>query len=309
MKNKVVIALGGNALGDTNEEQITAVDQAVSHIVDLIEDGNEVVIVHGNGPQVGKIQLAFKTGADHDSNLESMPLSESIAMSQGYIGYHLQKSLINQLKARKIDKAVGTVLTHALVDAKDESFANPTKPIGPFYSLEDIQAKGYDSYVEDSGRGYRQTVASPLPTDLLEKEIIKDGLSNDRVIICAGGGGIPVVLDNVQYVNVDAVIDKDASAALVAELVDADMLIILTAVNQVALNYNTPEEKWLSKITLAELDQYIEEEHFAPGSMLPKVEAAKRFVLSSPEGKAIITSLSSAKAAINGEDGTVIVSA
>lgn len=308
MKNKVVIALGGNALGDTNKEQIEAVNQAVSHIVDLIEDNNEVVIVHGNGPQVGKIQLAFSTGAEYDSNLEAMPLGESIAMSQGYIGYHLQMSLINELKARSIDKAVGTVLTHAVVDAKDSSFENPTKPIGPFYSLDEVKAKGYANYVEDSGRGYRLTVASPLPTDLLEKDIIKDGLQNDRVIICAGGGGIPVVLEDNKFNSVDAVIDKDASAALVAELVDADTLIILTAVNQVALNYNTPEEKWLSQITLSELEQYIKEDHFAPGSMLPKVEAAQRFVSSSSKAKAIITSLSSAKDAIRGLDGTVIVS-
>lgn len=307
MKNKIVIALGGNALGENNIEQIAAVEQATRHITDLIKDGNEVVIVHGNGPQVGKIQLAFATSAKIDKNLETMPLPESIAMSQGYIGYHLQIALNNHLRQEGIEKTVATILTQALVDVNDKSFAKPSKPIGPFYSLEEIESKGYAHYVEDSGRGYRQVVASPLPTLLLEADAIASSMNAGNVVICSGGGGIPVIDQDGLYKAVDAVIDKDAAAALLAEEIGADMLIILTAVEQVALNYGTPEEVWLSEITLDELDTYIGQNHFAPGSMLPKVEAAHRFVSSKDGAKAIITSLEAAKEAIRGNAGTSIV--
>lgn len=307
MKNKIVIALGGNAMGDNNVEQIAAITQATHHITELIKAGNEVVIIHGNGPQVGKIQLAFDTASKEDDNLEPMPLPESIAMSQGYIGYHLQHALTNYLRNESISKTVATILTQALVDVKDPSFENPSKPIGPFYTLEAIQAKGYEHYVEDSGRGYRQVVASPLPVDLLEAQAIKDAMETGHVVICGGGGGIPVIDSEGTFKPVDAVIDKDAAAALLAEQIDADMLIILTGVDQVALNYGTPEEVWLSEITLEELDTYIGQNHFAPGSMLPKVEAAKRFVSNKKGGKAIITSLESAKAAIEGTAGTSVV--
>ncbi len=307
MKNKIVIALGGNALGDNNLEQIVAVKQATHHITELIKDGNEVVIIHGNGPQVGKIQLAFAAGSSVDTNLETMPLPESIAMSQGYIGYHLQHALMNHLRAESIDKTVATILTQSLVDSKDPSFDKPSKPIGPFYTLEAIEAKGYTHFVEDSGRGYRQVVASPLPIELLEASAIKSSMEAGNVVICGGGGGIPVIDSENTYKAVDAVIDKDAAAALLAEQIDADMLIILTGVDQVALNYGTPEETWLSEITLEALDQYIAENHFAPGSMLPKVEAAKRFVSSKKGAKAIITSLEAAKEAIKGNAGTSVV--
>lgn len=306
MNKKVVIALGGNALGDTNEEQKEAVSKAVNHIVDLIAEGHQVVVVHGNGPQVGKIQLAFETAQKHDQNIESMPLSESVAMSQGYIGYHLQNALISQLEHKKIDKSVATILTHSLVDINDDSFNHPTKPIGPFYTLDQIKEMKIEHYVEDSGRGYRQVVASPMPIDLLEKKVINHCVDNGDIIICAGGGGIPLGKENDEYINVNAVIDKDASASLLAQLIDADLLIILTAVKQIALNYNTPDEIWLSEVSVSQLDQYIEENHFAPGSMLPKVEASKRFILNNPNSKAIITSLESAKDAINGLAGTVI---
>ncbi len=307
MKNKIVIALGGNALGDTNQEQIEAVNAATGHITDLIKAGNDVVVVHGNGPQVGKIQLAFSAGSTVDKNLEIMPLSEGIAMSQGYIGYHLQNSLVNHFRKESIDKNVATILTQALVSKEDESFAAPSKPIGPFYSLEEIKEMGYANYVEDSGRGYRQVVASPLPISLLEADMIKQSIDAGNVIICAGGGGIPVIDEDNTYKPVPAVIDKDAASSLLAQQIDADMLIILTAVNKVALNYGTPEEEWLSEITLDQLDEYIAQDHFAPGSMLPKVLAAKNFVANNPKGKAIITSLEQAKAAIEGNEGTVIV--
>ncbi len=307
MNKKIVIALGGNALGDTNIEQIEAVKQATRHITDLIKAGNDVVVVHGNGPQVGKIQLAFSTSAQSDPKLESMPLTESIAMSQGYIGYHLQNALLNNIRKEKLNKTVATILTQALVDLKDPSFEKPSKPIGPFYSLENIKAKAYDHYVEDSGRGYRQVVASPLPLELIEADMIKQSIESGNVVICGGGGGIPVVLEDEEYKAVDAVIDKDAAASLLAQQIDADLLIILTAVNKVALNYGKENEQWLSELNLDTVDQYIEEGHFAPGSMLPKVEAAKRFVVSNPKGKAIITSLECAKEAIAGHEGTVIV--
>ena len=307
MKNKIVIALGGNALGENNLEQIAAVQQATHHITELIKDGNEVVIVHGNGPQVGKIQLAFAAGSSVDSNIETMPLPESIAMSQGYIGYHLQHALMNHLRSEDINKTVATILTQALVDVNDSSFKNPSKPIGPFYTLEEIQSKGYDNYVEDSGRGYRHVVASPLPIELIEADAIATSMSAGHIVICGGGGGIPVIDQDNTYKAVDAVIDKDAAAALLAQQIDADMLIILTGVDQVALNYGTPEEVWLSEITLEQLDQYISENHFAPGSMLPKVEAAQRFVIHHKEAIAVITSLELASEAIIGTKGTKII--
>lgn len=307
MKNKIVIALGGNALGENNLEQIAAVEIATQHITELIKDGNEVVIVHGNGPQVGKIQLAFSAGSSVDKNIESMPLPESIAMSQGYIGYHLQHALMNHLRKEDINTTVASILTQALVDVDDPSFLKPSKPIGPFYTLEEAKEIGFKDYVEDSGRGYRQVVASPLPRKLLEAKAIADAMQSGHVVICSGGGGIPVVDNGTSYEAVDAVIDKDAAAALLAQQIDADMLIILTGVDQVALNYGTPEETWLSEINLNQLEEYIGENHFAPGSMLPKVEAAHRFVSSKDGAKAIITSLEAAKEAIRGNAGTLIV--
>ena len=307
MSKKIVIALGGNALGETNEEQITAVKEATSHITDLIKAGHEVVVVHGNGPQVGKIQLAFSAGSTVDQNLEMMPLGESIAMSQGYIGYHLQQALVNHFRREKMEKDVATILTQALVSKEDPSFDSPSKPIGPFYTLEEIKAMNYSNYVEDSGRGYRQVVASPLPLSLLEADVIKSAMNQGSVVICAGGGGIPVIDEDNTYKTVDAVIDKDAAASLLAQQIDADLLIILTAVNKVALNYGTEDEVWLSDITLEECDTYISQEHFAPGSMLPKVEAAKAFVSTNSKAKAIITSLECAKDAIAGNEGTVII--
>ena len=306
MKKKIVIALGGNALGENNQEQIEAVELATTHIVDLIEAGHQVVIVHGNGPQVGKIQLAFSQGLKIDDNLEMMPLPESIAMSQGYIGYHLQHAVLNHLQARKIDKEVATLLTQVVVDPLDESFNKPSKPIGPFYTLEQIEKNNIEHYVEDSGRGYRQVVASPKPLNFLETNIIQNAIDSDNVVICGGGGGIPLVRTDHGYEAVDAVIDKDACAALLARKIDADMLIILTAVEQVAINFGKENEQWLDKLDLETLAQYVEEGHFAPGSMLPKVEAAAEFVENVENGVAIITSLEAAKEAIEGKKGTAI---
>lgn len=307
MKKKIVIALGGNALGDTNDEQIKAVDIATKHIAELIQSGNEVVIVHGNGPQVGKIQLAFATGSSIDPNVEFMPLPESIAMSQGYIGYHLQHALLNHLRSMDNRQTVLTMLTQIIVDKNDASFNNPTKPIGPFYTKEGIEGKGFTDFVEDSGRGYRQVVASPLPLEIVEVNAVKSAMESGHVVICSGGGGIPLV-DNGGYLQpVDAVIDKDAAASLLAKQIDADLLIILTAVEQVALNFGKENQELLSQITLDQMDEYISQNHFAPGSMLPKVQAAQRFVSSKTGAKAIITSLGSAKKAIDGLAGTTII--
>lgn len=306
MKKRIVLALGGNALGDNNEAQIAAIDVATQHIMEFIKEGHEVVIVHGNGPQVGKIQLAFSTATKHDDNLEEMPLPEAIAMSQGYIGYHLQQSLINRLKKEGLDIPVATILTHSVVDASDPSFSNPTKPIGPFYDLEEVKDKNIKDYVEDSGRGYRMVVASPKPQDIVEIEAIKKSVDQGTITICAGGGGIPVVNENDTFNSVNAVIDKDAAAALLADLLDADKLIILTGVDKVAINFGTKDVEWLESLNLETLQQYIDEGQFAPGSMLPKIEAAQRFVQNHPNSQTIITSLEAAKEALQGKNGTII---
>lgn len=307
MKKKIVIALGGNALGDNNAAQIKAVQKATHSIMELVSKGHQVVIVHGNGPQVGKIQLAFAAGSSIDENVESMPLPESIAMSQGYIGYHLQLALNNHFRKEKLNTDVATILTQIIVDENDLSFHNPTKPIGPFYTKEEIEQKGFDHYVEDSGRGYRQVVASPLPQSIVEVELVKRAMDAGTVVICSGGGGIPLVDTGSEFKAVDAVIDKDAAAALLAKQIDADMLVILTAVDQVALNFGKENVSYLDTVNVRELEQYITEKHFAPGSMLPKVEAAKRFVIHDKEAIAVITSLELASEAITGTKGTQII--
>lgn len=307
MKKKIVIALGGNALGDNNTAQIKAVQKATHSIMELVSKGHQVVIVHGNGPQVGKIQLAFAAGSSIDENVESMPLPESIAMSQGYIGYHLQLALNNHFRKEKLNTDVATILTQIIVDENDLSFHNPTKPIGPFYTKEEIEQKGFDHYVEDSGRGYRQVVASPLPQSIVEVELVKRAMDAGTVVICSGGGGIPLVDTGSEFKAVDAVIDKDAAAALLAKQIDADMLVILTAVDQVALNFGKENVSYLDTVNVRELEQYITEKHFAPGSMLPKVEAAKRFVIHHKEAIAVITSLELASEAIIGTKGTQII--
>lgn len=307
MKKKIVIALGGNALGDNNAAQIKAVQKATHSIMELVSKGHQVVIVHGNGPQVGKIQLAFAAGSSIEENVESMPLPESIAMSQGYIGYHLQLALNNHFRKEKLNTDVATILTQIIVDENDLSFHNPTKPIGPFYTKEEIEQKGFDHYVEDSGRGYRQVVASPLPQSIVEVELVKRAMDAGTVVICSGGGGIPLVDTGSEFKAVDAVIDKDAAAALLAKQIDADMLVILTAVDQVALNFGKENVSYLDTVNVGELEQYITEKHFAPGSMLPKVEAAKRFVIHNKEAIAVITSLELASEAIIGTKGTQII--
>ncbi len=310
MGKRIVLALGGNALGNTPEEQKEAVKITAESIVDLIEAGNEVVIGHGNGPQVGMINLAMTAASESAAKTPAMPFPECGAMSQGYIGYHLQNAIENELAKRKVDKSVVTLVTQVLVDEKDPAFSNPTKPIGSFYSKEEadkiVAEKGY-TFKEDAGRGYRRVVASPKPIDIVEKASINAILKANQVVIAGGGGGIPVIKKDGQLEGVAAVIDKDFTSAKLAELVDADMLVILTAVEKVAIRFGKPDQEWLNELTIADAHKYIEAGEFAPGSMLPKVEAALSFVNSKKGNKALITSLESAKDGIAGKTGTTIV--
>ena len=304
---KIVIALGGNALGSTPAEQLELVRQTAKPIVDLIQEGNQVVIAHGNGPQVGMVNLGMSTAAEAGAIKSDMPFPECGAMSQGYIGYHLQNSIGNELAARGLAKDVATVVTQVLVDEADPAFQKPTKPIGAFYdkaAAEKIAAeKGY-TMVEDAGRGYRQVVPSPKPIDVVEKNMIQSLIDAGHVVIAAGGGGIPVIRKDGRLLGTPAVIDKDFASAKLAELIDADMLVILTAVDRVAINWGKPEQKALGEMSVAEAERYCGEGHFAPGSMLPKVQAAISFAKAG--GTAIIASLENAAAALRGESGTHI---
>lgn len=305
---KLVIALGGNALGNTPYEQLRLVTETAKPIVDLIEAGNQVIIAHGNGPQVGMINLAMSTAANAKAIKSDMPFPECGAMSQGYIGYHLQNSIQNELRARGIEKSVATVVTQVLVDENDPAFQHPTKPIGAFYTKEEADKiaaeKGY-TMIEDAGRGYRQVVPSPKPVDVVEKDMVNTLIDAGHVVITVGGGGIPVIEKDGKLLGVPAVIDKDFASAKLAELVHADALVILTAVDRVAINWGKPDQKSLERMTCAEAEQYCKEGHFAPGSMLPKVQAAMSFAKTG--GEAIIASLENAAAALRGESGTKIV--
>lgn len=305
---KVLVALGGNALGENPTEQKELVKQAANSIVDLVADGHSVVIVHGNGPQVGMIQSSFENAHEVKDTIPLMPLPECGAMSQGYIGFHLQNAISNTLMIRNIEKDVVTVVTQTLVDSNDEAFQNPTKPIGRFYTKDEADkfSKIQDIVmVEDSGRGYRQVVASPKPLDIIEKGVIKNLLQSGTIVIAAGGGGIPVIY-NERLTAVNAVIDKDFSSAKLAELVNADVFIILTAVKKVSINFRKPNEKKFSKMSVKEAKYYISTGEFGKGSMEPKVVAAVQFVENNPNGQAIIASLEEASLAIKGQSGTII---
>lgn len=308
-KDRIVVALGGNALGNTPEEQLELVKHTAKPIVDLIEAGHEVILAHGNGPQVGMINLALSTAANSPAKTPEMPFPECGAMSQGYIGYHLQNAIREELLNRNMHIPVATVITQVIVDKNDPAFQHPTKPVGAFYSEEAaqklIEEKGYHM-VEDSGRGWRRVVASPKPVDVAEKETIKTLVEQGQVVITVGGGGIPVYEVGNRLIGIPAVIDKDFASAKIAEILDADYLIILTAVEQVAINFGKTDEKWLANLSLEEADQFIKEGHFAPGSMLPKVQAAMAFAGSKKGRKALITSLEKAKEGIEGKTGTII---
>ena len=305
---KIVIALGGNALGNTPAEQLALVTGTAKPIVDLIEAGNQVIIAHGNGPQVGMINLGLSTAAAAGAIKADMPFPECGAMSQGYIGYHLQNAINNELTARGLKKPVGTLVTQVLVDEADPAFQKPSKPVGAFYTKEEADKiaaeKGY-TMVEDAGRGWRQVVASPKPVDVVEKKMVNTLVDAGYVVITVGGGGIPVVRREGRLVGVPAVIDKDFASAKLAELVGADKLVILTAVDRVAINWGKPDQKNLEMMTIAQAEQYCAEGQFAPGSMLPKVQAAMSFAATG--GEAIIASLEKAAAALKGESGTRVV--
>lgn len=303
---KIVVALGGNALGKSVEEQKALVAKTAIPIVDLIEAGCEVIVAHGNGPQVGMIRLTFEKSSD-----QPVPFAECGAMSQGYIGYHLQNALRNELTRRGLSKAVGTVITQVEVDEQDPAFADPSKPIGSFYSEAEAEQlkKANPDWVmkEDAGRGWRRVVPSPKPVDIVEKELISDLVKAGHLVIATGGGGIPVVRREGKLVGVDAVIDKDFASAKLAELVKADKLIILTAVEKVAINFGKPGEKGLGRETVSTMEAYAAEGMFAKGSMLPKVQAAISFVKSGKGHEALITSLEKAKEGMEGKTGTTIV--
>ena len=313
MKKRILIALGGNALGSNLKEQMEAVKVTCKAIVDLIEEGHEIVISHGNGPQVGMINQAFDTAVKVDPKMTVIPMSVCVAMSQGYIGYDLQNALREELLNRGItDKSVAAIITQVLVDENDEAFDNPTKPIGAFYKLEEKETLERAGYVvkEDAGRGYRRVVASPKPIDIIEKDIVKSLLEAGQIVIAAGGGGIPVAAVAGNHLRgMDAVVDKDFAGAKLAEIIDADYFIILTAVEKVAINFNKPDEKWLDSLTVEEARKYMAEGHFAKGSMLPKVEAAVQFAASKPGRHALITMLEKAKDGILGKTGTRISAA
>ena len=307
--SRIVIALGGNALGKNPEEQLSLLKNVAKIIVDLVKDGNKIILTHGNGPQVGQISLAMEYASKGEAGTPMMPFPECGSMSQGYIGYQLQQCILNELKVQGIVKNCVTLITQVLVDSKDNAFQNPSKPIGMFYSKEEAMViekeKGY-TMIEDAGRGYRRVVPSPIPKDIIEKNTIKMLFDNNNIVIASGGGGIPVILDNNELKGVEAVIDKDRTAALLAKLTGADTLLILTAVDKVSLNYNTTRQVDLDSMSVEEVNRYISENQFAKGSMLPKVEACISFVGDTEDRRAIISSLDKASLAIKGKTGTII---
>lgn len=309
-KKRIVIALGGNALGNTLPEQMTAVKITSKAIVDLIEEGCEVVVAHGNGPQVGMVNNAMLALTHEDANQPNTPLSVCVAMSQAYIGYDLQNALREELLNRGItDIPVATMITQVRVDENDPAFLTPSKPIGKFLSKEeaDRMEKEYGYIMkEDAGRGYRRVVASPKPQEIVEIGTIKTMVDSGDLVIACGGGGIPVIKQGNHLKGASAVIDKDFASCLMAKELDADVLIILTAVEKVAVNFGKPDQKWLDNLTVEDAKKYIDEGHFAPGSMLPKVEAAVSFAESKPGRKALITLLEKAKDGILGKTGTTI---
>ena len=296
--SKIVVALGGNALGNNALEQQTKIESIAPTLVELIKNHN-VIITHGNGPQIGQIF----------NDMESMPFPECGSMSQGYIGYQLQQTIQDELNKQHVSKTCLTVITQTLVDKNDKAFSNPTKPIGKFYTKEEAsqisKEKGYQ-FVEDAGRGYRRVVPSPAPQRIIEEEVIKRLNDDGYIVIALGGGGIPVIYDEEKGLEgIAAVIDKDKSASLLARKVNADILLILTAVDKVCLNYGKENEITLDRMTTSEAHKYIEEGQFAQGSMLPKIEACLDFA-EKHHGTAIIASLENANAALNGKAGTVI---
>ncbi|GAB6085628.1 carbamate kinase [Alkaliphilus crotonatoxidans] len=314
-KSRIVLALGGNALqadpqNTGAEAQLKTARETAKPIVDLIEEGHEVILAHGNGPQVGQIVATYEGANHHDQGFSVMPFPECGAMSQGYIGYHLQQAIGEELMKRNINKCIASVVTQVVVDPEDPAFNHPSKPVGSFFNEDEakrlIEEKGY-TMKEDSGRGWRRVVPSPLPIDVIEAPVVKSMVEAGHVVITVGGGGVPVLRKGNQLQGVAAVIDKDFASEKIAELLEADLLIILTAVERAAIYFNTPQQRDLGQVTVKEIKQYIEENHFAPGSMLPKIMAAVRFVESRPGRRALITSLEKAREGLMGKTGTIIV--
>ena len=311
MGKRIVIALGGNAMGNTLDEQMVAVRHTAKVIVDLIEAGYEIVISHGNGPQVGMIQKAMT--ALHKQEPEKYglcPLFICAAMSQGYIGFDLQNALRNEIQCRGIKKSVTTILTQVEVDKNDIAFNNPTKPIGTYVTKKEadklIEERGF-TFAEDAGRGIRRVVPSPRPVSIVELDVIRQNVEDGKIVIACGGGGIPVIRNKQgEFEGVEAIIDKDFASSRLAQEIDAECLIILTAVEKIAINFGKPNQVWLDSMSLEEAEKYIEENQFAAGSMLPKVQAAIQFAGSAPGRKALITLLEKAKEGIEGKTGTVL---
>lgn len=310
-KRKIVVALGGNAIlsdSPTAEAQKQALKDTAKQLVKLVKNGDELIITHGNGPQVGNLLLQ-NIAADSEKN-PAFPLDSLVAMTEGSIGFWLQNAMQNELTKAGIDKSVATVVTQVLVDKEDPAFENPTKPIGPFYSEEEAKVemeKSNDTFKEDAGRGWRKVVPSPKPKGIKEIEAIQTLIDNKQLVIAGGGGGIPVVeAADGTLEGVEAVIDKDFASQTLAGLIDADLFIVLTGVDNVYVNFNQPDQKKLENVTIAELEEYIQQDQFAPGSMLPKVQATMAFVSEKPGSKAVITSLENLENLIESDAGTII---
>ncbi|HZK04527.1 MAG TPA: carbamate kinase [Actinomycetaceae bacterium] len=308
---RAVVALGGNALGESPGEQLANLRAAVPALVGLVERGYEIVLTHGNGPQVGLINLAFERAAELGITPAALELPECTAVSQGYIGYHLQQSLQRELHTRRVARHVATVVTQVEVDAGDPAFSTPTKPVGSFVSevtaRKLMEADPSLTMVNDSGRGWRRVVASPKPRRIVEADSVFGLLNSGFIVVACGGGGVPVVDDGEGgHTGIPAVIDKDFASALLAEAVDATALIILTTVDRVAINFGTPEQIDLAEMTVAEVERHTADGHFAAGSMLPKVTAAANFVRSAPGRTAVICGLHQAAEALAGTAGTMI---
>ncbi|WP_350453629.1 carbamate kinase [Slackia heliotrinireducens] len=305
----VVIALGGNALGNTPQEQLELVKNTAKHIVDMVAEGINVVVTHGNGPQVGMINNAFGFASKNDGKTPEMPFPEAGAMSQGYIGYQLSQAILSEMKRRGIMRSTANVITQTVVYPDDLAFDNPTKPVGAFMTEEEAKEKAEANgwaVKEDAGRGWRRVVASPTPRRIVEFDAVKDLMDAGYIVVSTGGGGVPVIERNDSYEGVAAVIDKDRSASMLAASFNADMLVILTAVEKVCVNFGTPEQEAIDSMSIAQAREYIAQGQFAPGSMLPKVEACIDYVERYPRGKALITSLECAAAGLRGETGTII---
>ena len=310
MAKRIVLALGGNALGSTPESQRESVKETAKTIVGLMQDGYDVTIGHGNGPQVGMIHQAMDIASAQEERIPPMPFPECGAMSQGYIGYHLQQAIRQEMRRHGIHREVVSLITQVVVDPQDPAFARPSKPIGRFYSRQEAlrqqQERGF-AFMEDAGRGYRRVVPSPQPQRIVELPAVQHLLEHGDVVITVGGGGIPVVETPQGYQGVAAVVDKDQSSACLAQAIGAQFLVILTAVDRVCIHYRQPNQQEIPRMTAAAAQEYIAQGHFAPGSMLPKVEACLSFVKANPQGKAVITSLGKAKQALSGETGTWIL--